>query len=113
MENTRVEVPAVAWWVLAALLIPVLQAWIDQTFLGSEFAWAPLAVGALGAMLKWLSWVMAQNGEGLPPDADGEPPFPASAVYTGQDQNGEPMLDYVRPARSFDALDFLFGVKRS
>ena len=67
----------------------------------------------LGALLKWLSWVMEQNGQGLPPDADGEePPFPASAVYTGENSDGEPLIDYVRPARRFDALDFLLGVKR-
>ena len=60
-NNTRIEVPAVAWWVLAALLIPVLQVWIETTFPGSSFVWAPLVVGALGAVLKWINWVMQQN----------------------------------------------------
>lgn len=111
MKDAKIEVPAVAWWALIALLIPVLQSWIGSTFPGSEFVWAPLAVAALGALLKWISWVMQQNGQEIP-DADGEqPPFPASAVYNGHDERGQPMIDYAKPA-SFDALDFFLGVKR-
>ena len=108
MKNTKIEVPAVAWWVLAALLIPVLQAWIGATFPGSAYAWGPLVVAGLGAALKWISWIMEQNEQTLPPDPDGDgTPFAASAVV-----DGEPPLDYAPPARHFDVVDFLFGVKR-
>ena len=108
MQNTKIEVPAVAWWVLMALLIPVLQTWIDQTFPGSAFAWAPLVVAVLGAVLKWISWVMAQNGQSAPAGAEGDVK-PSSMSY---DTSGEPWLEWSAPKRQFDVVDFLFGVKR-
>ena len=42
-----VKVPGVAWWILAAMLIPVLQAWLMQAFPESPFLWVPLVVGVL------------------------------------------------------------------
>lgn len=111
MKNTTIEIPAVAWWALAALLIPVLQAWIGQTFPGSSFVWAPLAVAALGAVLKWISWLMAQNNQQLPTGEEGTDPKPANM---GIEMTGEPyLLEWEPPQRRFDAVEFLFGVKRA
>lgn len=110
MKITKIEVPAVAWWVLIGLLIPVVQTWIAATFPGSAFVWSPLVVAVLGAILKWISWVMQENKQPLPTEGE-QPPFPVSAVYVGDDDFGQPMIDYV-PDQHFDVIDFLFGVKR-
>lgn len=111
-SNTKIEVPAVAWWVLIALIIPPLQLWIQQTFPGSAYVWAPLAVAVLGAVLKWISWVLAQNDQQLPDggvDDGGEYPAPA-AMPRADDQY---VLDYrTQPAKHFDAAEFFLGVKR-
>ena len=47
-----IKVPGVAWWILAGMLIPVLQAWLLQAFPESPFLWVPLAVGVLGGVGK-------------------------------------------------------------
>ena len=111
-SNTKIEVPAVAWWVLIALIIPPLQLWIQSTFPGSVYVWAPLAVAVLGAVLKWISWVLAQNGQKLPgPDVDDGSEFPAPAAMQRTDE--QYFLDYRElPARKFDPVDFFLGVKR-
>jgi uncharacterized membrane protein YqaE (UPF0057 family) len=122
-SNTKIEVPAVAWWVLIALFIPPLQVWIARTFPGSAYAWAPLVVAVLGAVLKWISWIMEQNNQDVPgaPEEDGEDilaPASLQAVFTDEDGNvvGEGpayMLDYQEPpAKKFDAADFFLGIKR-
>ena len=110
-SNTKIEVPAVAWWVLIALIIPPLQLWIQQTFPGSTFVWAPLAVAVLGAVLKWISWVLAKNGQQLPdPDDDGSE-YPAPAAMERTDE--QYFLDYREiPAKRFDAAEFFLGIKR-
>lgn len=59
--SKQINVPGVAWWVLALTLIPVLQTWLAQTFTGSVYQWAPLAVAVLGALAKWVQWVLTQN----------------------------------------------------
>ena len=111
MKNTKIEVPAVAWWVLAALLIPVLQVWIEQTFPGSSFVWAPLVVGALGAVLKWINWVMQQNSQPVPSDTEGDELLaPQGMVELTDDEYF--LLDYEREGQKFDPVEFLFGVKR-
>lgn len=58
-----VRVPGIAWWILAAMLIPVLQAWLMQAFPESPFMWVPLAVGVLGGVAKWIEWVLRRNNE--------------------------------------------------
>jgi uncharacterized membrane protein YqaE (UPF0057 family) len=112
-SNTKIEVPAVAWWVLIALIIPPLQVWIAQTFPGSAYAWAPLVVAVLGAVLKWISWIMEHNDQGVPgaPEENGEDILaPASMVEKTDDQY---FLDYrEQPAKHFDAADFFLGIKR-
>lgn len=61
MKGT-VNVPGAAWWILAAILIPILQGWITATFPdASVWAWAPLAVGILGGLAKWIQWVLSQQ----------------------------------------------------
>ena len=99
-SNTKIEVPAVAWWVLIALIIPPLQVWIAQTFPGSAYAWAPLVVAVLGAVLKWISWIMEQNKQEVPgaPEDDGSE-YPAPAAMQRTDD--QYFLDYrEQPARS-------------
>ena len=61
MQDKQINVPGVAWWVLALLVIPVVQTWLAQTFPGSMYAWVPLAVAVLGAVAKWVQWVLTQN----------------------------------------------------
>lgn len=107
MKRTQIEVPAVAWWVLLGLLIPPLQAWIEQTFPGQAFPWATLLTATLGAVLKWLGWVMEQNGQDAPPGADDDV-TPAQMAAVGGDDG----LDW-RRGRRFDPVEFLFGVKRA
>jgi hypothetical protein len=111
MKDTKIEVPAVAWWVLAALIIPVLQVWLQQAFPNSPYAWVPLAVAVLGAVLKWISWVMAQNSQPLPDEGDDALPAPAQMGKTPDQHTLEAdLLDYRRP--SFDWWEFLVGIKR-
>ena len=61
MKDKAINVPGVAWWVLALLVIPVVQTWLAQTFPGSLYAWVPLAVAVLGAVAKWVQWILTQN----------------------------------------------------
>jgi len=56
-----IKVPGVAWWILAGMLIPVVQAWLMQAFPESPFLWVPLAVGVLGGVAKWIEWVLRRN----------------------------------------------------
>lgn len=56
-----VKVPGIGWWVLAGILIPVVQGWLMQAFPDSPYRWAPLAVGLLGAVAKWIEWLLRRN----------------------------------------------------
>lgn len=79
MQDKQINVPGVAWWVLALLIVPLVQTWLEQMFPGSVYAWVPLAVAILGAVAKWIQWIFLQNDikTALPPDgvaADVQPP---------------------------------------
>ncbi len=75
----QINVPGVAWWVLALLVIPVVQTWLAQTFPGSVYAWVPLAVAVLGAVAKWVQWILTQNKVQVMPDMpDGAAAAPAT-----------------------------------
>jgi hypothetical protein len=71
MKDKAINVPGVAWWVLALLVIPVVQTWLAQTFPGSLYAWVPLAVAVLGAVAKWVQWILTQNDVQIAPMPDG------------------------------------------
>ena len=76
-----IKVPGVAWWILAGMLIPVLQAWLMQAFPESPFLWVPLAIGVLGAIAKWIEWVLRRNtGDAYvsPPPGVAAAPMPQS-----------------------------------
>lgn len=70
MQNKQINVPGVAWWVLALLVIPVVQTWLAQTFPGTLYQWAPLAVAVLGAVAKWVQWILTQNNVQVTPLPD-------------------------------------------
>ena len=84
MKN-NVQVPGVAWWILAGMLIPVVQAWLMQAFPESPFLWVPLAVGVLGGVAKWIEWVLRRNNA---PDAADMPPGVAAAPMPQQKRRG-------------------------
>lgn len=65
--NDNVRVPGVAWWILAGMLIPIVQAWLLQAFPDSPFLWVPLLVGLLGGLAKWIEWVLKRNNTAEPP----------------------------------------------
>lgn len=77
MQNKSINVPGVAWWVLALGIIPVLQTWLAQAFPGSLYQWVPLAVALLGALAKWIQWVLEQNAVKQPDMPDGAAAAPA------------------------------------
>ena len=81
----NVQVPGVAWWILAGMLIPVVQAWLMQAFPESPFLWVPLAVGVLGGVAKWIEWVLRRNNA---PDAADMPPGVAAAPMPQQKRRG-------------------------
>lgn len=70
MQNKQINVPGVAWWVLALLVIPVVQTWLAQTFPGTLYQWAPLVVAVLGAVAKWVQWILTQNNVPVTPLPD-------------------------------------------
>lgn len=78
-----IKVPGVAWWILAGMLIPVIQAWLLQAFPESPFLWVPLAVGVLGGVAKWIEWVLRRNSN--PAEA---PPGVAAAPAPQQKRRG-------------------------
>ncbi len=84
MKN-NVQVPGVAWWILAGMLIPVVQAWLMQAFPESPFLWVPLAVGVLGGVAKWIEWVLRRNNA---PDAADMPPGVAAAPMPQPNRRG-------------------------
>ena len=75
-----IKVPGVAWWILAGMLIPVVQAWLMQAFPESPFLWVPLAVGVLGGVAKWIEWVLRRNNGDTsePPPGVAAAPMPQS-----------------------------------
>ena len=79
-----IKVPGVAWWILAGMLIPVLQAWLMQAFPDSPFLWVPLAIGVLGAIAKWIEWVLRRNTG----DIAEPPPGVAAALMPQQKRRG-------------------------
>ena len=81
----NVQVPGVAWWILAGMLIPVVQAWLMQAFPESPFLWVALAVGVLGGVAKWIEWVLRRNNA---PDAADMPPGVAAAPMPQQKRRG-------------------------
>ena len=81
----NVQVPGVAWWILAGMLIPVVQAWLMQAFPESPFLWVPLAVGVFGGVAKWTAWVLRRNNA---PDAADMPPGVAAASMPQQKRRG-------------------------
>ena len=77
----NVQVPGVAWWILAGMLIPVIQAWLLQAFPESPFLWVPLVIGVLGGFGKWIEWVLRRNnGDAYvpPPPGVAAAPMPQS-----------------------------------
>ena len=80
----NVQVPGVAWWILAGMLIPVVQAWLMQAFPESPFLWVPLAVGVLGGVAKWIEWVLRRNNG----DTSEPPPGVAAAPMPQQQRRG-------------------------
>ena len=81
----NVQVPGVAWWILAGMLIPVVQAWLMQAVPEAPFLWVPLAVGVLGGVAKWIEWVLRRNNA---PDAADMPPGVAAAPMPQQKRRG-------------------------
>lgn len=80
----NVQVPGVAWWILAGMLIPVVQAWLLQAFPESPFLWVPLAVGVLGGVAKWIEWLLRRNNG----DTSEPPPGVAAAPMPQQKRRG-------------------------
>lgn len=80
----NVQVPGVAWWILAGMLIPVVQAWLMQAFPESPFLWVPLAVGVLGGVAKWIEWILRRNNG----DTSEPPPGVAAAPMPQQQRRG-------------------------
>ena len=80
-----VKVPGIAWWILAGMLIPILQAWLMQAFPESPFMWVPLAVGVLGGVAKWIEWVLRRNSSepGEAPPGVAAAPMPAQQSQRG------------------------------
>ena len=60
----NVQVPGVAWWILAGILIPVVQAWLMQAFPESPFLWVALA--ALGVLTVLGGIILAYTDKALP-----------------------------------------------
>lgn len=90
-----VKVPGVAWWILAGMVIPVLQAWLVQAFPDSPFLWVPAVVGVLGAVGKWIEWLLRRNsgaesvaGAETGKDTPGIAPAALSAPEQAQTGNG-------------------------
>ena len=79
-----IKVPGVAWWILAGMLIPVVQAWLMQAFPESPFLWVPLAVGVLGGVAKWIEWLLRRNNG----DTSEPPPGVAAAPMPQQKRRG-------------------------
>lgn len=80
----NVQVPGVAWWILAGILIPVVQAWLMQAFPDSPYLWVPLAVGVLGGVAKWIEWLLRRNNG----DTSEPPPGVAAAPMPQQRRKG-------------------------
>lgn len=78
-----IKVPGVAWWILAGMLIPVIQAWLMQAFPESPFLWVPLAIGVLGGIAKWIEWILRRNSNPAEP-----PPGVAAAPMPQQKRRG-------------------------
>lgn len=72
----NVHVPGIGWWVLASIMIPVVQGWLMQAFPDSPYRWAPLAIGLLGAVAKWVEWILRRNGSTAPE-------VPSTSIDTG------------------------------
>ena len=48
MMKDDIKVPGVAWWILAGILIPVIQAWFAASVPGQPDSW--------GAACRWRAW---------------------------------------------------------
>lgn len=96
--SDKVHVPGIGWWVLAGMLIPIVQAWLMQAFPDSPFMWAPLVVGVLGGLAKWIEYILRRNSgaQGVSPgetgnDTGGMAPAAMAApeqAEKGKDEHG-------------------------
>ena len=91
----NVKVPGIMWWFLVSLLVAPVQAWLIQAFPNSPYLWAPLVVSLLGAVGKWIEYVLRRNsgaqgvaGSETGKDTPGIAPAALSGPKQAQTGNG-------------------------